>query len=148
MDSLFNLLRRWKWKQQIEVFPSWGDHVGHNDVCNPYFSEFKSVSSASIITWCTCCVYARRMWSSQKVAANHKSIPPRTVNHWQAICSLGLNVPGDKDAAFCQSSFRLQLNLQITKADILLKKLKNGVLAWSPLCSLFILLEINPLKTT
>ena len=53
-------------------------------------------------------VYGRRMWSSQRVAANHKSIPWRTVNHWQAICSLGLNVPDDKDAAICKSSGRLQ----------------------------------------
>lgn len=48
------------------------------------------------------------MWSSQKVAANHKSIPMWTVNHWQAIWSPGLNVPDDKVAAFCKSSVRLQ----------------------------------------
>lgn len=32
------------------IFPSRGDHMGSNDVCNRYFSEFLPVRGASIIT--------------------------------------------------------------------------------------------------
>jgi len=68
------------------------DQGGRNNVCNRYFSRFKPVGSASIITWCLSvlwCVCAWRMWSSLKVDANHKCVLQRTINHWWAICSTG-----------------------------------------------------------
>lgn len=86
------------------------------DVMTFVISALMTVSSEPIMIWCMWCGPTRRKWSSQKVAANHKSIPLGTVKHWQTICSSDLMLPMTKMLLFIRPAAACQPHT--ARADI------------------------------